>query len=81
MPGERVPAWARKSLSAYGADCSRSPPATMPLDVAPSRTSRFGTPLELSGVHWLRPELVAEVKYLTWTLDNLLRQVALHGPA
>jgi bifunctional non-homologous end joining protein LigD len=26
-------------------------------------------------VHWIRPELVAEVKYLTWTDDNLLRQV------
>src|SRR5437879_10430072 len=28
----------------------------------------------LSRVHWVRPELVAEVKYLTWTGDNLLRQ-------
>jgi ATP-dependent DNA ligase len=28
----------------------------------------------LSRVHWVRPELVAEVKYLTWTDDNL-RQV------
>jgi hypothetical protein len=26
-------------------------------------------------VHWVRPELVAEVKFLTWTDDNLLRQV------
>jgi ATP-dependent DNA ligase len=25
------------------------------------------------------PELVAEVKYLTWTDDNLLRQVAYEG--
>jgi ATP dependent DNA ligase C terminal region len=24
---------------------------------------------------WVRPELVAEVKFLTWTEDNLLRQV------
>jgi bifunctional non-homologous end joining protein LigD len=29
----------------------------------------------LSRVHWVRPELVAEVKYLPWTGDNLLRQV------
>jgi hypothetical protein len=29
----------------------------------------------LSRVHWVRPELVAEVKFLTWTDDNLLRQV------
>ena len=47
----------------------------MPLDVPPPRDSRFGSPLVLSGVHWVRPELVAEVKYLTWTEDNLLRQV------
>jgi bifunctional non-homologous end joining protein LigD len=27
----------------------------------------------------VRPELVAEVKYLTWTEDNLLRQVVYEG--
>jgi len=47
----------------------------MPLAVPPPRDSRFGSPLVLSRVHWVRPELVAEVKYLTWTDDNLLRQV------
>ena len=52
---------------------------TMPLDVPPPRTSRFGSPLELSRVHWVRPELVVEVNYLTWTLDNLLRQVVYVG--
>ena len=26
-------------------------------------------------VHWVRPELAVEVTYLTWTEDNLLRQV------
>jgi bifunctional non-homologous end joining protein LigD len=36
----------------------------MPLDVAPPRGSRFGSPLVLSHVHWVRPELVAEVKFL-----------------
>ena len=41
--------------------------------------SRLGTPLELSRVHWVQPELVVEVNYLTWTLDNLLRQVAYIG--
>ena len=39
----------------------------MPLEVPPPRSARFGSPLVLSRVHWLRPELVAEVKYLTWT--------------
>ena len=33
----------------------------------------------LSRVHWVRPELVAEVKYLTWTDDNLLQQVVYEG--
>ena len=47
----------------------------MLLDVRPARGSRFGSPLVLSRVHWVRPELVAEVKFLTWTDDNLLRQV------
>ena len=51
----------------------------MPLDVPPPRSSRFGSPLVLSRVHWVRPELVAEVKFLTWTDDNLLRQVAYEG--
>jgi bifunctional non-homologous end joining protein LigD len=47
----------------------------MPLEVPPPRTSRFGSPLVLSRVHWAVPELVVEVKYLSWTLENLLRQV------
>src|ERR1700745_1993976 len=51
----------------------------MPLDQAPPRSKRFGSPLVLSRVHWVRPELVVEVKYLTWTGDNLLRQVVYQG--
>jgi bifunctional non-homologous end joining protein LigD len=51
----------------------------MPLDVQPPRSTRSGSPLVLSRVHWVRPELVAEVKFLTWTEDNLLRQVVYEG--
>jgi DNA ligase D-like protein (predicted ligase) len=51
----------------------------MPLDVLPPRASRFGSPLVLSRVHWLRPELVAEVTFLTWTDDGLLRHVVYQG--
>src|SRR5262249_10432276 len=51
----------------------------IPLDVPLPRTTRFGSPLVLSRVHWVRPELVAEVKYLTWTDENLLRQVVYEG--
>ena len=42
----------------------------MPLAVPPPRDSRFGSPLVLSRVHWVRPELVAEVRYLIWTDDG-----------
>jgi ATP-dependent DNA ligase len=45
----------------------------------PSRETRLGTPLELSRVHWLKPEFVCEVSFLTWTADGLLRQVSYQG--
>ena len=51
----------------------------MPVAQAPPRDSRFGSPLQLSKVHWVRPEIVVEVTYLTWTEDNLLRQVSYQG--
>ena len=51
----------------------------MPLDQPPPRETRFGSPLELSRVHWVRPEVVVEVTYLTWTEDGLLRQVSYQG--
>ena len=55
------------------------PTSQMPLDQAPPQSNRFGSALVLSRVHWVRPELVVEVKYLTWTEDNLLRQVVYEG--
>ena len=51
----------------------------MPLDVPPPRQTRFGSPLVLSRVHWVKPKLVCEVRFLTWTADGLLRQVAFEG--
>lgn len=51
----------------------------MPLEVAPPRSTRFGSPLVLSRMHWVKPELVAKVKFLTWTEDNLLRHVVYQG--
>jgi hypothetical protein len=45
------------------------------LAVPPRRDSRFGSPLKLSKVHWV----VVEVTSLTWTEDNLLRQVSYQG--
>src|SRR5207253_6002144 len=39
----------------------------MPLTEPPPRGSRFGSPLVLSRVHWVRPEMVVEVSYVEWT--------------
>ena len=35
------------------------------------RCTRFGSPLVLSRVHWVRPEMVVEVSYAEWTPDGL----------
>jgi DNA ligase D-like protein (predicted ligase) len=51
----------------------------MPLSVAPPRGSRFGSPLVLGRVHWVRPEIVVEVSYAEWTPDGLLRHVVFLG--
>ena len=69
-PVELEPLWRRPQPLAT---------STMSLDVPPPRTSRFGSPLVLSRVHWVQAQLVAEVKFLTWAGDNLLRQVVYQG--
>jgi ATP-dependent DNA ligase len=51
----------------------------MPLAEPPPRDSRFGSPLELRKVRWVKPKLVAEVTFLTWTDSGLLRQVIYQG--
>jgi ATP-dependent DNA ligase len=53
--------------------------AASPLSVAPPRSTRFGSPLVLSRVHWVEPKLVVEITYLTWTADNLLRHTVYVG--
>src|ERR1700733_14820341 len=45
---------------------------TSPLSAQPPRSTRFGSLLVLSRVHWVEPTLVAEITYLTWTADGLL---------
>jgi ATP-dependent DNA ligase len=52
---------------------------TSPLNVLPPRKTRFGSPLVLSRVHWAEPKLVAEITYLTWTADGLLRHTVYVG--
>jgi len=51
----------------------------MPLAEPPPRDNRFGSPLVLSRVHWVRPKMVVEVTYLTWTEGGLLRAVSYQG--
>jgi ATP-dependent DNA ligase len=51
----------------------------MPLAEPPPRGGRFGSPLVLSQVHWVRPEMVVEVSYVEWTPDGLLRHVVFLG--
>jgi DNA ligase D-like protein (predicted ligase) len=53
--------------------------AKSPLSVPPSRRTRFGSPLLLSRAHWAEPKLVAEITYLTWTAENLLRHTVYVG--
>jgi bifunctional non-homologous end joining protein LigD len=53
--------------------------AKMPLAEPPPRENRFGSPLELSRAHWVRPKLVCEVTYVTWTADGLLRHPVYQG--
>jgi ATP-dependent DNA ligase len=51
----------------------------MPLSEPPPRGSRFGSPLVLSRVHWVRPEMVVEASFAEWTPDGLLRHVVYLG--
>ena len=53
--------------------------SSSPLSAPPPRETRFGSPLVLSRVYWVKPQLVAEITYLTWTEDGLLRQTVYVG--
>jgi ATP-dependent DNA ligase len=52
---------------------------TSPLNVPPPRSTRFGSSLVLSRVHWVEPKLVVEISFLTWTADGLLRHTVYVG--
>ncbi|SEE59125.1 bifunctional non-homologous end joining protein LigD [Rhizobiales bacterium GAS188] len=53
--------------------------ARMPLAEPPPRETRFGSRLELSRVRWVRPALVVEVTFSTWTADGVLRHTVYQG--
>jgi ATP-dependent DNA ligase len=75
MPAVLEPASTTLSWEGYGGGCSRWRPTEC------RSTCRCGSPLVLSRVHWVRPERVAEVKFLTWTEDNLPRHSSMKGCA
>ena len=79
MPAAWAPGCPSRSSPICGAASTRSPRKKSPLSVPPPRKTRFGSPLVLSRVHWVEPKLVAEITYLTWTADNLLRHTVYVG--
>ena len=46
---------------------------------AATQGSRFGSPLVLSRVHWVMPEMVVEVSFVEWTPNELLSYVVYLG--
>jgi ATP-dependent DNA ligase len=52
---------------------------TSPLSAQPPLPTRFGSPLVLSRVHWVDPNIVAKITYLTWTAENVLRHTVYVG--
>jgi bifunctional non-homologous end joining protein LigD len=69
----------QKTLAALHARLAPLAVKTSPLAVPPPRETRFGGRLALSRVHWVRPVLVAEITYLTWADDGLLRHTVFVG--
>ena len=79
--------WERDSTKRRSGRCTRRSwrqrRASCPFADLPSRgTARFGAgmgPAEMSKVTWVRPTLVAQIRFAEWTDDGLLRQPVFLG--
>lgn len=73
----------RATLQSLHAAFLQRPRATCPFANLPlARKSRFGTGMtagEMRKVTWMRPDLVAQVRFAEWTDDGLLRQPVFLG--
>jgi bifunctional non-homologous end joining protein LigD len=54
-------------------------PRLQPLETKENPFSGRGAPRSASGIHWVRPELVAEIEYAGFTADGAVRQGAFKG--